>query len=198
MTLALVVGPASAWAHGGTTLAEGTAKGVTVLLQGSDAGAGAVDLATTLNGPGTGPAAKVVLYVRPAGGRSIRVRTESDASTIRHAEISTAGRGDWRDWDVSAIVTLADGKRLRVASTSENPPGPDPARPPQEKSAETTPPTTAATTPEASTPEPADQTPVEDISGQDGAAPAWALPSVGGLIAVSFIGLVIARRRRER
>lgn len=196
LSLWSVVLPGSALAHGGTTIAEGRSDGVTVVIQGSDsstqAARPAVDLATTLDGPGTGPSAQVVYYVRPAGKRSVRVEAERDESGVRHAEISTASRGDWRNWDVSAIVTLAGGERLRVASTSDNPPGPDPARPPAPKATETTPSTSGANDPAP----PVAQSAVDDITGQQEAAPAWALPSLGALIAVGLIGLAIVRRRR--
>lgn len=188
------VSPSTALAHGGTTVAEGRSGGMTVLVQGSDAGTrgvrSAVDLATTLNGPGTGPSAAVVYYVRPAGQPSVRVATERDESGVLHAEISTAGRGDWRQWAVSAIVTLAGGKRLRVANTPDNPPGPDPARATEHKATATTP---------AARHEPGElvaEQPVDDISGEEEQAPRWALPSLGGLVAAGLFGLAVTRRRR--
>lgn len=196
----LAFAPGAAFAHGGTTIAEGRSKGVTVVVQGSEAedakGELEVDLATTLAGPGTGSSAKVVYYVRPAGKKhSARVPTDRDASGVRHAEISASGRGDWRRWDVSAIVTLAGGKKLRVASTSKNPPGP--ARDQRPKSTPpTAPDSTAPTTVEQPT-APERDAAVDDISGQEEAAPAWVLPSLVGMVALGLIGSFVRRRRRR-
>lgn len=199
--LLAVFAPGAAVAHGGTTIAEGRSKGVTVIVQGSETessgGDAQVDLATTLAGPGTGPSAKVVYYVRPAGKkRSERVPADRDASGVRHAEIPASGRGDWRRWDVSAIVTLASGKKLRVASTSKNPPGPDPvARQASRQPAAPNAPTSAADKRIASPRE--DAAAVDDISGQQEAAPSWAVPSVVGMIALGLLGFVATRRRRR-
>lgn len=188
------VSPSTALAHGGTTVAEGRSGGVTVVVQGSDAdtrgGRSAVDLATTLTGPRTGPSVAVVYHVRAAGQPSVRVATERDESGVLHAEIATAGRGDWRQWDVSAIVTLAGGKRLRVANTPVTPPGPDPARAGGRNATATTP------TARHEQGELAAEQPVDDISGEEEPAPRWALPSLGGLVAAGLFGLAITRRRR--
>lgn len=123
----------SAAAHGGATLAEGGADGVRILLQGTDAttssGAPAVDLSTVVRGPGTDDAV-VTLWVRPAGGETFRVETTRDDSGVSHADVATADRGDWRQWDVSSVVRLDDGTRLRVSNAEANPPGPDPASTP--------------------------------------------------------------------
>lgn len=189
--------PTHAFAHGGTTVAEGQRSGVTVLVQGSDSstklGKPAVDLATTLAGPGTGTGARVVFYVRPDGKTSIRIAAQRDESGVRHAEIATAGRGQWRDWDVSAIVTLSTGKRLRVANVTSNPPGPDPSQARAPKQRDKSP--ASATSPEAQTPV-ADEQPVSDISGNDEQAPAWVVPSLVGLVLLGLAGLVLTRRRR--
>lgn len=202
LCLLAAIAPATASAHGGLTLAEGQSHGVTVIVQGSDAtsasGEAEVDLATTLAGPGTGPSAKVVYYVRPAGReRSFRIDPDRDESGVRHAEIPTAGRGNWRRWDVSAIVTLAGGKRLRVASTKTNPPGPAPAPSPKPTSLGKRP--SAATSPAAEDERTAvaGEPAVEDISGQDQAAPRWALPSLVGVGLVGLAGLAIVRQRRK-
>lgn len=200
--------PTAARAHGGTTVASGQRSGVTVLVQGSDSttrgGKPAADLATTLAGPGSGKESSLVYYVRPSGGRSFRVQTERDASGVHHADVPTVGRGAWRDWDVSAIVTLSDGKRLRVTNASSNPPGPDPAARATPEAPATTPGAAAApssptlsegpTTPDV-VEEPADQ-PVDDISGEEDAAPAWVLPSLALLVGVGAAAWMAARRRR--
>ncbi len=201
--------PAPAAAHGGSTLAEGQKDGVTVLVQGSAAttagGQPATDLATTLAGPGSGEGSTVVYYVRPDGGKSIRVATQRDESGVHHADVATAGRGDWRAWDVSAIVTLSGGKRLRVTNAESNPPGPDPAqasRPepaPQDGAASSTPEATtpaAASTPGATTPAEQSEAAVDDISGEDESAPGWMLPSLAGLVIVGLGALLVVRRRR--
>lgn len=202
LCLLAAIAPATASAHGGLTLAEGQSHGVTVIVQGSDAtsasGEAEVDLATTLAGPGTGPSAKVVYYVRPAGReRSFRVDPDRDESGVRHAEISTAGRGNWRRWDVSAIVTLAGGKRLRVASTETNPPGPAPTKRPRATSPDGQ--SSAATDPAREDHRAAvdGEAAVEDISGEAQAAPAWDLPSLVGVGIAALAGLAIVRRRRQ-
>ncbi|MBF6621433.1 MAG: hypothetical protein ITG02_14535, partial [Patulibacter sp.] len=123
----------SASAHGGATLAEGGSDGVRILLQGTDSttsdGAAAVDLSTVVRGPGTDDA-EVTFWVRPAGGETFRVATERDDAGVSHADVPTEGRGSWREWDVSAVVQLDDGTRLRVSNAEANPPGPDPASTP--------------------------------------------------------------------
>lgn len=123
----------SAAAHGGATLAEGGADGVRILLQGADSttgsGAAAVDLSTVVRGPGTSDAT-VTFWVRPAGGETFRVKTTRDDGGVSHADVATADRGSWREWDVSAVVQLNDGTRLRVSNAEANPPGPDPASTP--------------------------------------------------------------------
>lgn len=190
--------PGHAFAHGGTTVAEGQSGGVTVLVQGSDSstklGKPAVDLATTLAGPGTGTRAKVLFYVRPEGKASFRVAAQRDDSGVRHAEIATTGRGQWRDWDVSAIVTLSNGKRLRVANVSSNPPGPDPSQARAPKQRDEAP--AEATSPQAEAPL-VDEQPVSDISGNEAQAPAWVVPSLIGLVLLGLAGLALVRRRRD-
>jgi hypothetical protein len=131
VALAALAGASSAAAHGGTTLAEGGTDGVTVLLQAAETTTGsgkeAVDLSTVLNGPGTGPKATVTLWIRPSGGKTFKVTTDRDEEGTAHQDVATAGRGSWRDWDVSAVVALSTGKRLRVSNAEANPPGPEPA-----------------------------------------------------------------------
>ena len=193
--------PAGAAGHGGTTIAEGDGQGVTILVQGSDTttpgGKPGADVSTVLAGPGSGQGSEVLYYVRPDGGKSFRVEAERDDSGTHHAEIATANRGDWRAWDVSAIVTLSNGKRLRVTNAGANAPGPDPAQ--AKTPAKATTPESTTTSPEAgpvpSTPAPASDTPVEDVSGQDEGAPSWALPSLAGLAVLGLFGVGLARRR---
>ncbi|MBJ7472696.1 MAG: hypothetical protein JHD16_15430, partial [Solirubrobacteraceae bacterium] len=193
--------PAVAAGHGGTTIAEGDGQGVTIRVQGSDTttpgGKPGADVSTVLAGPGSGPGSEVLYYVRPDGGKSFRVEAERDDSGTHHAEIATANRGDWRAWDVSAIVTLSNGKRLRVTNAGNNAPGPDPAQAGKPAAATSPEPTTAS--PEASavptSPEPAADAPVEDVSGQDEGAPSWALPSLAGLAVLGLFGVGLARRR---
>jgi hypothetical protein len=131
VALASLAGASGAAAHGGTTLAEGGTGGVTVLLQAAETttqtGKPAVDLSTVLGGPGTGPKATVTLWIRPSGGKTFKVTTDRDAQGVAHQDVATAGRGSWRDWDVSAVVALSSGKRLRVSNAEANPPGPEPA-----------------------------------------------------------------------
>ncbi|WP_022929914.1 hypothetical protein [Patulibacter americanus] len=131
VALASLAGASGAAAHGGTTLAEGGTGGVTVLLQAAETttqtGKPAVDLSTVLNGPGTGSKATVTLWIRPSGGKTFKVTTDRDAQGVAHQDVATAGRGSWRDWDVSAVVALSSGKRLRVSNAEANPPGPEPA-----------------------------------------------------------------------
>lgn len=132
--LTALVGAAPAGAHGGTTLAQGGADGVSILAQAAEtttpAGREAVDLSTTIEGPGTGDGATVTYWIRPAGGETFRARAIRDDAGIAHTDVPTAGRGDWRSWDVSAVVDLSTGKRLRVSNAESNPPGPDPAATP--------------------------------------------------------------------
>lgn len=131
VALASLATASGAAAHGGTTLAEGGTGGVTVLLQAAEAttasGKPAVDLSTVLNGPGTGPKATVTLWIRPSGGKTFKVTTDRDEQGVAHQDVAVAGRGSWRDWDVSAVVALSSGKRLRVSNAEANPPGPEPA-----------------------------------------------------------------------
>ncbi|MFA4929508.1 MAG: hypothetical protein WC558_13400 [Patulibacter sp.] len=151
----------SASAHGGATLAEGGSNGVQILLQGTDSttsgGQPAVDLSTVVRGSGTDDAV-VTFWVRPAGGETFRVATERDEAGVSHADVATADRGSWREWDVSAVVRLNDGTRLRVSNAEANPPGPDPASTPgggatgpdpdsDEGTSTATTPTESATTP---------------------------------------------------
>jgi hypothetical protein len=190
--LLLTAAPRAA-AHGGVTIAQGQSKGVTVLVQGSAAttpsGGGAADLATTLAGPGTGEQATVTYWVRPQGGKTFKVETERDASGVRHAEISTAERGDWQAWDVAAVVKLSDGRTVRVSNDASNPPGPAAATP--TPTPEFTQAPKVSTAPQATT---ASET-VEDISGESDGAPSWVLPSIIAVLALAAVGMLLARRR---
>lgn len=196
--------PAAAVGHGGTTIAEGQSRGLTILVQGSDAatagGQPGVDVATTLAGPGSGAGSLVSYYVRPRGGKTFRVNTERDEGGVHHATISTANRGDWRAWDVSAIVVPKGGKRLRVTNASGNAPGPDPARVRPEPAPATE--ADPATSPEPSalptttTPAPAEE-PVDDISGESDGAPAWVIPSLAVVLVLGLLGLAVTRRGRD-
>lgn len=202
----LALAPAAALAHGGTTIAEGQRGGVTVRVQGSPSttasGQPAVDLATTLAGPGSGRGSKVTLYVRPDGGKTVKVTTDRDEGGVHHADVSTAGRGEWSNWDVSAIVLLSDGKRLRVTNASGDAPGPDPAAVGKPKPQAPEPSTTAPTTPTASPRNepvpttPAPDAPVDDISGESDGAPAWVLPSGAVIIALGLFAMAWTRRNR--
>lgn len=201
---ALAVLPAAALAHGGTTIADGERGGVIVRVQGSPSttagGNPAVDLATTVAGPGSGPGSHVTYYVRPEGGSTVRVNTERDEGGVHHADVSTAGRGDWNAWDVSAIVMLSDGKRLRVTNASSNAPGPDPAAT-KPKSSTPTPTTPDPVSPSAdalnTTPQttPIDED-VDDISGESDGAPAWVLPSGAAIIVLGLLAMAWTRRSR--
>lgn len=198
--------PAAAQGHGGTTIADGQRDGVTVRVQGSDSttpsGQPAADLATTLAGPRTGEGASVIYWVRPEGGDTFKVATERDEGGVHHAEIATAGRGDWRTWEVSAITTLTTGAQLRVTNAEGSPPGPDPQqprarggeRPAADEAAATTSPdaSTPATSPAEAEPAP----PVDDISGESDGAPGWVIPSVLIVALLGLGGLVLARRSR--
>lgn len=211
ITLLLALGTApAALGHGGTTLAEGGRDGVLILVQGADAttaaGRPAADVSTVLSGPGTGAGATVTYWIRPAGGKTFKVETERDGDTgTSHAEVSVAGRGDWREWDVSAVVDLSTGGRLRVTNASGNAPGPDPAATPEPEPEPTTSsspdaagsspavasasPTSPATTPDGA---------VDDVSGETDGAPSWALPSLAGLLIVGTGAVMVLRRvRRE-
>lgn len=201
---ALALLPAAAGAHGGTTVAEGQRSGVTVRVQGSPSttagGKPAVDLATTLAGPGSGEGSLVTYYVRPDGGKTVRISTERDEGGVHHADVSTAGRGEWSTWDVSAIVMLSDGKRLRVTNASGNAPGPDPAAP-KPKPSTPTPSTPAPSSPTASAlnepaPTTAADAPVDDISGESDSAPAWVLPSGAAIIVLGLLAMAWTRRSR--
>lgn len=209
--LAALAVPAGALAHGGTTVAEGQRGGVTIRVQSSpsttESGRPAVDLATTLAGPGSGPGSHVTYYVRPEGGKTFRINTERDEGGVHHADVSTTNRGDANAWDVSAIVMLSDGKRLRVTNASGNAPGPDPAAPrpkPSTPEPSTPEPSTAApTTPTAgpqNEPVPTTATtdePVDDISGESDGAPAWVLPSGAAIIALGLFAMAWTRRTRK-
>lgn len=134
-TAAAALGAAApSGAHGGTEIAQGGSDGVRILVNASEtttpAGRQAVDLATTLRGPGTGDGATVTYDVRPSGGDTFRATTTRDEAGIAHTDVPTAGRGEWRDWDVSAVVSLSTGDRLRVSNAEANPPGPEPAATP--------------------------------------------------------------------
>jgi hypothetical protein len=165
----------AASAHGGATLAEGGADGVRILLQGTESttsdGAAAVDLSTVVRGPGTDDA-EVTFWVRPTGAKTFRVATERDDAGVSHADIPIDGRGSWREWDVSAVVELDDGTRLRVSNAEANPPGPDPASTsgggatgPDEDSGEGTttsaPTETGTTSPDTTTTETSEAAPTE-------------------------------------
>lgn len=216
----------SAAAHGGATLAEGGADGVRILLQGTDAttssGAAAVDLSTVVRGPGT-DGAVVTYWIRPAGGETFRKTTVRDDTGVAHTDVPTADRGDWRQWDVSAVVQLDDGTRLRVSNAEANPPGPDPAstpgggaKGPDEDSGEGT---TTATTPTETTPEAVttgatptettptetapttatddDSAPVSDVTGEDDGTPGWVLPSLIAVVVIALAWVVFFRRPRS-
>ncbi len=185
--------PAVAAAHGGISIAEGGGGGVRIAVHGSDASPEEVDFATTLAGPGTGQGSRVVYWVRPQGrSRSFRIATERDEGGIHHAEIPTAGRGSWQDWDVSAYVTLNDDKRLRVTSDREDPPGPPERRRADDAAPQTgtapAPTTTSAT-------EPTSTDGVEDVSGEGDGMPSWAIPSIVALALVGLVAIVIRNRR---
>lgn len=188
----------AAHGHGGVTLAEGSRGGVTVIVQATDAttatGEPAADLSAVMSGPGTGPRADVEFWVRPQGGKVLEVGPERDQAGVHHATVATAGRGDWRDWEVSALVELDGGQTLRVTNASGNPPGPDPAAGEEQA-------TTPAATPDAATTPPEDGAPAEnastdvaDISGEEDEAPAWALPSLAAIFALGIAFLLWRRR----
>ncbi|WP_210494096.1 hypothetical protein [Patulibacter sp. SYSU D01012] len=206
----LVALPSSALAHGGATVAEGGRNGVTILVQAAEAttpaGKPAVDLSTVLEGKGTGDGAKVTYWIRPASGDTFRVVPENDETGVRHADVAIGSRGPWRDWDVSAVVTLTDGSRLRVTNAPDDAPGPDPSAPrPQDErdDAEAAPPAGTTT---AASPAPAadsadarddDAAPVSDISGEEDGAPSWAIPSVIVVAVLLVGGALLVRRRRS-
>lgn len=204
---ALAVSPSTGFAHGGTTVAEGQKSGVIVRVQGSASttkgGQTAVDLATTVAGPGSGPGSRVSYYVRPEGGKTFRVNTERDEGGVHHADVAVAGRGDWNDWDVSAIVLLSDGKRLRVTNASGNAPGPDPAAAAKPKPSTPTSPDPVQTSPTARPQdEPVPTTAaadggVDDISGESDGAPAWVLPSIAAIIVLGLLAMAWTRRRHR-
>lgn len=215
----LLVATPAAQGHGGTTVAEGGKDGVTIVVQGvaSQTGSGgpAVDLSTIVGGPGSGKGASVDYWVRPAEGKkAFKVETTRDEGGTFHADVSTANRGTWSDWAVSAIVNLNNDKRLRVANVSGDAiPGPAPTRPAAEQPADegsggsgegpTTPtlsegPSTPAEAP-ASGETTADDggVAIDDVSGEDNGPPGWAFPS---LLVLTVIGLAIlaVKRRRPR
>lgn len=196
----------SALGHGGVTLAEGSQGGVRVLLQATEAttatGKPGADISAVLSGPGTGPGADVEFWVRPDGGKAFEVDPERDDAGVHHATVATAGRGDWRAWDVAALIELDGGKTIRVTNASSNPPGPDPEADDADDAddAAAAPTTNGADAPPASTPV-ADADPAEtassdvaDISGEEDEAPAWALPSLAAIFALG-IGFLLWRRR---
>ncbi|MDX8153315.1 hypothetical protein SK069_17080 [Patulibacter brassicae] len=186
--------PAAARAHGGIDIAEGGDGGTRILVQGSAAGPGEVDLATTLDGPGSGEGSRVVYWVRPTGRtRSVRIATDRDEGGTHHAEIPTAGRGSWQDWDVSAYVTLSTGRRLRVTNDRSSPPGPNrPARPRARPTATVTRTTPAPSTSAAAA---AVEEDIEDVSGQSDGVPGWVLPSLVVLALAGGTAVVIRNRR---
>ncbi len=221
----LAAAAGGAAAHGGATLAEGGSGGVRILLQAADSttgdGATAVDLSTVVRGPGTDDAT-VTFWVRPAGQDTFRVEATRDDAGVSHADVPTEGRGSWRDWDVSAVVQLGDGTRLRVSNAEANPPGPDPASTPGggaqgpdedsgEGTATTTEPTPTETDPEVIAPTetetdaaPATTTddagePGSDVTGESDGAPGWVVPSliVVVVIAVAWIGFFRRTKRDD-
>jgi hypothetical protein len=188
--------PGTAGAHGGIAVAEGGGDGVRIAVQGSTAGAGEVDLATTLTGRGSGRGSRVVYWIRPEGRRrSIRVATQRDEGGIHHAEIPLAGRGAWQDWDVAAYVTLSTGRQLRVTNDRRDPPGP-PVRGEARRNAA---PPSAATTTSGTVPTPAEPpstgAAVQDVSGEGDGAPSWVLPSIALLVIAGVIAVVLRHRR---
>ncbi len=190
---ALLIAPAGASAHGGTSIAEGGGGGVQIAVQGADAAAGEVDLSTTLAGTGAGAGSRVVYWIRPAGReRAVRIGTDRDEGGTHHAEIPTAGRGSWRDWDVSAYVTLSTGRTLRVTNDKTQPPGP-PERPTATTAA--APPSTPTSTSPAALPAD-DGVQVQDVSGQSDGAPGWVVPSLVGFVVLSVLAVVVGKRRR--
>jgi hypothetical protein len=226
VALASLVGAAGASAHGGATVAEGGTGGVTVLLQAAEAttpaGKEAVDLSTTIEGPGTGPKATVTYWIRPAGKKSFKVETERDEAGIAHTDVAIANRGSWRNWDISAVVDLSTGKRLRVSNAEANPPGPDPASTAgggatgadaDEDSGTTTAQgagtatgsTEAQGTTETTTTEGASGTAdgtsgaaaaeVTDVTGESNGTPGWVVPSAIVLV-LAGVAVVLVRRRR--
>lgn len=220
-TLVALGAAGSAAAHGGATLAEGGSDGVRILLQGTDAttsgGAAAVDLSTVVRGPGT-DGATVTYWIRPAGGETFRESTTRDDSGVAHTDVPTADRGDWRKWDVSAVVQLDDGTRLRVSNAEANPPGPDPAstpgggaKGPDEDSgegtttettptettpAETTPTETALTETAPTTATDDDSAPVSDVTGESDGTPGWVVPSLIAVVVIALAWVVFFRRSR--
>lgn len=194
---AAIAFPTAADAHGGIGVAEGGGKGVQIAVQGSEAEAGDVDLATTLAGPGTGKGSKVVYWIRPKGReRAVRIATDRDESGIHHAEIPTSGRGSWQDWDVSAYVTLNTGKRLRVTNDKRDPPGPVEV-PAATRPTTTTPGTATAQSGTAGTePVAVPAATVDDVSGESDGAPGWVLPSL--LVVLALAAAVTVRARRGR
>ncbi|MDX8152501.1 hypothetical protein SK069_12920 [Patulibacter brassicae] len=196
--------PASAAAHGGITVAQGGSGGVRILVQGTEAaaadGSAAADLSTTLDGAGSGAGARVVYWIRPKGReRAFRVRTERDERGIHHAEIRTADRGSWQDWDVAAYVTLSTGRELRVTNDRRDPPGPPEApasggTPPPTTTTEAAPPAGAGTTTDAA---PADDasSAVEDVSGEGDGTPGWVVPSIVVLVVLGVVAVVLRQRR---
>ncbi len=191
----VLAAPSGAQAHGGIDVAEGGRGGVQIAVQGSEAEADQVDLATTLAGPGTGAGSKVVYWIRPSGRtRSVRIPTDRDESGIHHAEIPTQGRGSWQDWDVAAYVTLNNDKQLRVTNDRTDPPGPT-ANASERPTTPTTTTTTAAPTETTSPPTAASA--VDDVSGQGDGAPAWVVPSFVVVLLVAGAAIALGRRRRR-
>lgn len=219
----------TAQAHGGATLAEGGADGVRILLQGTDAttssGAPAVDLSTVVRGSGTDDA-DVTFWVRPSGDETFRVKATRDESGVSHADVATADRGDWRQWDVSAVVQLTDGTRLRVSNAEANPPGPDPAAtagggatgpdpdsgegtttattptettPTETATTETAPTETTTGTETATTPAETndDSAPVSDVTGESDGTPGWVIPSLIALVVIALVWVVFFRRPKH-
>jgi hypothetical protein len=231
VTAATALGTATtAGAHGGTEIAEGGSGGVRIVVNASEtttpAGDAAVDLATTLSGPGTGDGAYVTYWIRPAGGETFRGPTTTrDDAGIAHVDVPTKGRGAWREWDVSAVVRLNTGKRLRVSNAEANPPGPEPASTAGggasgADGAETgtstedgptsggtapgdAPPATTDAAPATTEAAPAtttgtDNAAIEDVSGEDdgGGVPAWTIVSIPIILALAIWAIVVGNRRK--
>lgn len=232
LTTATTLGTAtSAGAHGGTEIAEGGSGGVRIVVNASEtttpAGDAAVDLATTLSGPGTGDGAYVTYWIRPAGGTTFRGPTTTrDDAGVAHVDVPTEGRGAWREWDVSAVVRLNTGKRLRVSNAEANPPGPEPAATagggasgaddgeagtstddeptsggtaPGDAAPATTDAAPAATTEAApATTTGTDAAVIEDVSGEDdaGGVPPWTIISIPIILALAIWAIVVGNRRK--
>ncbi|MGE4427012.1 MAG: hypothetical protein AB7G37_11225 [Solirubrobacteraceae bacterium] len=194
-TAILLGAPTHASAHGGVEIAAGGRGGTRITVQGSAAGPGEVDFATTLTGSGSGAGSKVVYWIRPEGRqRSIRVATERDEAGIHHAEIPLEGRGSWQEWDVAAYVTLSTGRQLRVTNDRADPPGP-PERPARERPTEAGTAATAAAPLPPTSGGPTAISPVEDVSGEGDPTPGWMVPSMVVLVLAGVVAVILRNRR---